>query len=207
MLCGPSRQRAQTSFHSALQGANLCRLPALPTTLGSKSIETSHSKAGGMQNAAEMLNSSHMPAEADAPGELRVLVVDDNVDAATSLSYLLQLLGCTMAVAFGGVMALRVAQLFQPAVVFVDLEMPGPDGYEVLAEAKKLGGPIAGALFVCLTGRGEATDERRCLDAGFDRFVTKPMAPEVLREILMEARQRASGAMGLVLRPGDQPPT
>src|SRR4051812_4136963 len=65
-----------------------------------------------------------MSSDAEVP-ELRALVVDDNVDAATSLSYLLQLLGCKTAVAFGGGMGLRVAQLFQPAIVFLDLDMPG----------------------------------------------------------------------------------
>lgn len=126
--------------------------------------------------------------------ELRVLVVDDNVDAATSLSYLLQLLGCKTAVAFGGVMGLRVAELFQPSLVFLDLDMPGQDGCAVLAEAKKLGGPVANALFVCLTGRSQEGDERRCISAGFDRFIPKPIEPLAMQAVLTEARRRMSAA-------------
>jgi CheY-like chemotaxis protein len=125
---------------------------------------------------------------------LRALVVDDNVDAATSLSYLLQLLGCKTAVAFGGTMALRVAQLFQPSLVFLDLDMPGQDGCETLVEIRNLGGAVSSALFVCLTGRSEPADEKRCLDAGFDHFVAKPMEPDVLREVLEEAGKKAARA-------------
>lgn len=124
------------------------------------------------------------------PVELRALVIDDNVDAATSLSYLLQLLGCKTAVAFGGETGLRVAQLFQPTLMFLDLDMPGRDGYEVIAEARRFDGPVAQALFVCLTARNESTDEQRCLDAGFDRFLTKPMKPGALQLLLEEARER-----------------
>jgi CheY-like chemotaxis protein len=133
-----------------------------------------------------------MPAELDSRKEVRALVVDDNVDAATSLSYLLQLLGCKTAVAFGGTMGLRVAQLFQPSIVFLDLDMPRPDGCKVLADVRKLDGPVAAALFVCLTGRDDPNDERRCLDAGFDRFVRKPTEPGVLGELLIEARKASN---------------
>jgi CheY-like chemotaxis protein len=132
-----------------------------------------------------------MPTDSDSPVELRALVVDDNVDAATSLSYILQLLGCKTAVAFGGAMGLRVAQLFQPAVVFLDIGMPGQDGFEVLAEARRVGA-MAGAYLVCLTGRSDPSDERACLDAGFDRFVKKPMEADVLHDVLVEARKRVN---------------
>jgi CheY-like chemotaxis protein len=128
--------------------------------------------------------------------ELRALVIDDNVDAATSLSYLLQLLGCKTAVDFGGVMGLRVAQLFSPAIVFLDLDMPGQDGCDVLAELKSLPGPGKDALFVCLTGRSEPNDELRCLSAGFDRFVSKPMEADTLRVLLETAQNRIGVASG-----------
>ena len=126
--------------------------------------------------------------------ELRVLVVDDNLDAATSLTYLLQILGCKTAVAFGGLMALRVAQLFQPALVFLDLDMPGPDGCEVLAQIRQMEGPVSDALFVCLTGRDDPSDEERCRKAGFDRFVSKPIEPELLQAVLAQAASRVGRA-------------
>ena len=132
-----------------------------------------------------------MGSDSEFP-ELRALVVDDNVDAATSLSYLLQLLGCKTAVGFGGVMGVRVAHLFQPAIVFLDLDMPGPDGCEVLNELKKLEGQISNVLYVCLTGRSEPGDEERCIAAGFDRFISKPMEPAALHALLGEARDRAA---------------
>ena len=131
-------------------------------------------------------------------GELRILVVDDLVDAATSLSYLLQGLGCKTAVAFGGEMGLRVTTLFQPDLVFLDLHMPGHDGCEILAQARQTEGRVANAVFVCLTGAATAEQEQRCLSAGFDYFVRKPMEPDALGQLLLAACQRkASHAAGL----------
>ena len=69
-----------------------------------------------------------MTSTAPLSPELRALVIDDNIDAANALSYLLQLHGCRTAVAFGGSTGLRIAQLFKPVVVFLDLEMSGEDG-------------------------------------------------------------------------------
>lgn len=131
-----------------------------------------------------------MSAEAEFP-DLSVLVVADNVDAATSRSYLLQLLGCKTAVAFGATMGLRVAQLFQPALVLLDLDMPGQDGCEVLAEAKKENSNLCNAWSVCLTGRDHPEDEERCIRAGFDLFVRKPLEPAAMQAILIDARRRA----------------
>ncbi|WP_161974510.1 response regulator [Piscinibacter terrae] len=145
-----------------------------------------------------------MTAENGASVELRALVVDDNIDAATSLGYLLQLLGCKTATAFDGVSALRVAQVFQPGIVFLDLDMPGPDGCEVLAQARALEGPVARALFVCFTGRSEPADERRCLEAGFDRFLPKPMEPAVLQELLSHAHRRLAAGNQMSRRSADQ---
>ena len=124
------------------------------------------------------------------PDELRVLVIDDDIDAANSLSYLLQITGHPTAVAYGGTMGLRIAQLFKPALVFLDLQMAGEDGCEVLAEARR-DGTLPRALYICLTGSTEADARDRCLAAGFDFFVPKPMPPEALGEILRAARSYA----------------
>jgi CheY-like chemotaxis protein len=142
-------------------------------------------------------------SEEAGPADLRVLIVDDDIDTATSFSYVLQILGCKTAVAFGGAMGLRVAQLFQPNLVFLDLGMPGADGRETLIAARAMEGPVSSAMFVCLTGRSDPDEERRCLEAGFDRFVSKPMDASLLPEVLAEARARASAAAPAL--PGEQP--
>jgi two-component system CheB/CheR fusion protein len=125
-----------------------------------------------------------------SPPELRVLVIDDNLDAAISFSYLLQVIGCRTSTAFGGEMGVRVAQLFQPVLVFIDLNMPGPDGCEVVSQLRQMGGGLAEALCVCLTATGHSDEEPRCLAAGFDRFLQKPLEPAVLAELIALARSR-----------------
>lgn len=142
-----------------------------------------------------------------SPAELRVLIVDDDIDSATSFSYVLQMLGCKTAVGFGGAMGVRVAQLFNPGLVFLDLAMPGPDGCETMLAMRALGGLVADAMFVCLTGRSDPADERRCLDAGFDHFMPKPMEAAMLADLLAQARTRVSAVVPHV--PGakhDDPP-
>lgn len=134
-----------------------------------------------------------MNNDIDDLAELRVLIVDDNVDAATSLSYLLQMIGCKTAVAFGGEMGVRVAELFQPALLFLDLNMPGHDGCEVLARIKSLEGRTAQAMSVCLTATGQDEDAQRCLAAGFDQFVQKPLESQALTDMLLLARARQAG--------------
>src|SRR6476619_4006472 len=96
------------------------------------------------------------------PDELRVLVVDDDIAAANSLSYLLQIAGCPTAVAYGGEMGVRIAQLFKPALVFLDLDMPGPGGWEMLSVAKREG-RLPRSLFVCLTDSSDPASQDKCL--------------------------------------------
>ena len=124
------------------------------------------------------------------PDELRVLVVDDDIAAANSLSYLLQITGCPTAVAYGGEMGVRIAQLFKPALVFLDLHMPGADGCQILSEAK-LEGRLPRALYVCLTESADPTEREKCLTGGFDFFIPKPLQAEALGEILRAARSHA----------------
>jgi two-component system OmpR family response regulator len=144
--------------------------------------------------------------DARAIPEVRVLVVDDNVDAATSLGYLLQLMGAKTAVAFGGEMALRLVRLFQPMLVLIDLHMPGPDGCEVMRRARALPGFEPGALFVCFSASREPEDRRRCMDAGFDYFVSKPVDPAELANILGAAQERQRGQARVTPRRAGRPP-
>ncbi len=128
--------------------------------------------------------------------ELRVLIVDDHVDCASSLGCILETMGCRTATAFGGDMGLRMASLFKPDLVFLDLEMPGANGCEVLAEVRRLGEPLSEAMYVCLTGTQTARAEAQCAAAGFDEFVRKPISYLALARIVARAHDRPRGGGG-----------
>jgi PAS domain S-box-containing protein len=135
-------------------------------------------------------------ASADTPDAralpLRVLVVDDNTDAADSLALMLRLNGHEVETANDGPAALQAAPRFGPDVVLLDIGMPGMNGYEV---AVRLRDQVAGqrALLVALTGWGQDDDRRRAMDAGFDHHLTKPVDLGHLNLVLHagEARRRA----------------
>jgi PAS domain S-box-containing protein len=113
----------------------------------------------------------------------RVLVVDDNRDAAESLGMLLRLSGCEVEVAFSGVTAIEIVEQFEPAVVLLDIGMPGMDGYETVRRlrASRRGKEM---LLVALTGWGQKEDKQRALEAGFDEHLTKPMDPAMPERVL-----------------------
>jgi signal transduction histidine kinase/CheY-like chemotaxis protein len=136
----------------------------------------------------------------------RVLCVDDNVDACTSLAMMLQLSGHEAVTANDGPAALATAASYQPDIVLLDIGLPGMDGYEVCkrlrAEPK-----FTGLLIVALTGWGQEEDRRRSQEAGFDLHVTKPIDPQYLEEVLRTngrpRRETAQAAQGLSTRPED----
>ena len=144
-----------------------------------------------------------MTAEAVELSDLRVLVIDDNIDVANSLSHLLQMIGCRTAVAYGGEMGLRIAELFHPSLVFLDQRMPGLDGCEVLAQSRDARTTLAEAMCVCLTALDGAEVEAECRQAGFDAFVRKPLEPPTLYELLNKAQARtiANAAIGRMVDP------
>ena len=109
----------------------------------------------------------------------RILVVDDNVDAATTLQLLLKSLGHEVLAVFDGHRALSTALAFRPDVVLLDIGMPGLDGYEVarrLRESKR-GEPLR---IIAVTGWGLEADRARSREAGFDVHLVKPVDPNVL---------------------------
>jgi PAS domain S-box-containing protein len=125
--------------------------------------------------------------EADrAQDTRRVLVVDDNYDAAESLAELLGTLGHHTRVAHSGVEAVATALEFQPDLVFLDIGMPGISGYEV-AKRLRTHPEVASAMIVALTGWGTEEDKRRAKDAGFDEHVTKPIEIGVIENVLARA--------------------
>jgi CheY-like chemotaxis protein len=128
----------------------------------------------------EMQRSSDRTA-VNAP--LRVLVVDDNQDAAESLAVLLQLEGHNVAVAFDGPTALSEAAKSHPQVILLDIGMPGMDGYQVVRELRERPATRT-AVILALTGYGQPEDRARAKAAGFNDHLTKPIDPTVLMSVL-----------------------
>ena len=116
-------------------------------------------------------------------GCLRVLVVDDNIEAAESLMMLLEVFGHQVRVARDGPTALRRACEDVPEVMLVDIGLPGMDGCEVARGARRIP-ELREVWLVAFTGYGSDEDRQRTLGAGFDLHLTKPVDPAVLRELL-----------------------
>jgi PAS domain S-box-containing protein len=119
----------------------------------------------------------------------RILIVDDNRDAAASLGMLLEISGCTVSVAFDGGQALEMLESFRPDTVLLDIGMPEMDGYEV---ARRMRADPHGrdVLLVALTGWGQEEDKRRARAAGFDEHLTKPVDPALLHALFRAARPK-----------------
>jgi PAS domain S-box-containing protein len=117
----------------------------------------------------------------------RILVVDDNRDAAKSLAMLLRLDGHEVRVAHDGQSALAKVQTERPEIVFLDIGMPGMDGYEVAKELRKLAGS-ENMVLVALTGYGQEADRRRSEDAGFDNHLVKPVEVGDIKAILAQSK-------------------
>jgi PAS domain S-box-containing protein len=127
-----------------------------------------------------------MPDEGAASGPLRVLVVDDNADAADSLVALLEVLGHTVTVAHDGVQGLQAARGFVPDLVFLDIGLPGMSGYQVAREIRRTAA-LRRAVLIALTGWGSQSDQRQSQEAGFDQHLTKPVSLEALEQALAAA--------------------
>lgn len=118
-------------------------------------------------------------------GGLRVLVVDDDQDAASSLGMLLDALGAEVDVVNDGAAALARFAAKTPSVILLDIGMPQMDGYEV-ARALRSRFPAHRATIIGLTGWGQPEDRRRAREAGFDHHLVKPAQLEVLRDLLSD---------------------
>jgi CheY-like chemotaxis protein len=127
-------------------------------------------------------NADEQSVEMPSSGR-RLLVVDDNKDAAVSLATLLRLKGHEVRVAHDGPSALAMASAFRPSMVFLDIGMPEMDGYEVARRIRQQAGsqPV---VLAALTGWGQEEDRRRSLAAGFDHHLVKPPEPTVIDSLL-----------------------
>jgi CheY-like chemotaxis protein len=140
------------------------------------------------------------------PPPLRVLVVDDNVDFAVSFGQLLELLGCEVRVAHDARSALTRASMLRPQLVFMDLDLGAENGSEVMTALRRLLHDDEGMTIVCLTGNSRPEMELVCRKAGFDLFLLKPIANDLLREVLDACRQRAATARHAQPMGGGIPP-
>jgi CheY-like chemotaxis protein len=117
---------------------------------------------------------------------LRVLIVDDNKDAADTLSQLLTSMNQDVCTVYDGPAAIAAARTFQPELVLLDIGMPEISGYEVvraLRSEKSLTKPV----MVAVTGWGQGSDREQAMDAGFDYHFVKPMSEKLLRTLLTDS--------------------
>jgi CheY-like chemotaxis protein len=113
----------------------------------------------------------------------RVLVVDDNIDAAESLARLLRLHGHEVRLAFNGVSALEVARVFRCEAVVLDIGLPGMDGYEV-ARRLRADPETRDALLIAASGYGQEEDRQMSQEAGFTHHLVKPVDYAALERLL-----------------------
>jgi CheY-like chemotaxis protein len=126
-----------------------------------------------------------------APNSSRILVVEDNRDAAESLSMLLEILGHRVRVAADGFIALDSLAENSFDVILIDIGLPAMDGYTLAGHIREL--PQAKAMrLIALTGYGQDEDRRRALEAGFDEHLVKPVDIDRLQALIAQASASAN---------------
>ena len=113
----------------------------------------------------------------------RILVVDDNIDAARSMAMMLRAMGHEAAVAHDGPGALETNAKFEPHLVLLDIGLPGMDGYAIVERLRTMPGGDR-LKIAALTGYGEEQDRKRSREAGFDHHFVKPLALPTLEALL-----------------------
>jgi PAS domain S-box-containing protein len=133
-------------------------------------------------------NDEQTPSLAQKASGHRILVVDDNQDAADSLAMLLRMQGHHVRVANNGFDALEAVNVERPDIVFLDIGMPKMDGYEV-ARRLRLQPGANHLVLAALTGWGQKEDRRKSEEAGFDYHLVKPLEPKALEQVLAELKK------------------
>jgi CheY-like chemotaxis protein len=113
----------------------------------------------------------------------RVLVVDDNADAAGMLALLLRRAGHTVDVAYSGASAMAAARAHIPQVILLDIGMPRMNGLKVARQFREMS-ETQDSLIVAVTGHGREEDRERTKEAGFDHHLVKPVSPEQILELI-----------------------
>jgi CheY-like chemotaxis protein len=119
----------------------------------------------------------------------RILVADDNRDAADTLALILELDGHEVQKAYDGLEALKLAEEFRPQIALLDIGMPHMDGYQT---ARRIRDRPWGdsVLLVALTGWGQEQDRRQASEAGFDQHLVKPVDPQAIVSLVEQTRSR-----------------
>jgi len=131
----------------------------------------------------ESLDSGLAKMSSELAQRRRVLVVDDNRDAADSLAILLRFSGVEVHVAHDGSAALEAMRVFQAEIVILDLGMPGMDGYDVARRIRQ-NRQHKDVVLIALTGWGQPEDRKRSNEAGFDHHLVKPVEVDALQALL-----------------------
>jgi signal transduction histidine kinase/ActR/RegA family two-component response regulator len=150
---------------------------------------------GPTEAAGEVDNAPATDAASAGERPMRVLVVDDNEDAANSMADMLRLMGHHAEVAYSGLMAMHMAEDVEPDLVMLDIGLPEIDGYEVARRLRR--SRRRRVRLVAVTGYGAEGDKRRAREAGFDEHAVKPVLPEALAGILQRARSAEAMPSGL----------
>jgi signal transduction histidine kinase len=131
--------------------------------------------------AAQRIEGPPVAVAPNGPAPRRILVVDDSADAAESLALLLRMKGHEVSVAYDGPRAVELAESERPAVMLLDIGLPGMDGYEVCRRVRERG---LETYIVAMTGYGQDKDRERSLEAGFDGHAVKPVGMEELMRVI-----------------------
>jgi signal transduction histidine kinase/CheY-like chemotaxis protein len=179
-------------------GIGLALVRTLVELHGGSVAVHSNGKGCGASFVVRLPKAAALPAPASAPAitrqpsqprtnALRILVVDDNVDAASTLAMVLDTLDVERRIENNGASALRTAEEFAPHVVLLDIGMSGMDGYEV-ARQLRANPRHAGVVLVAVTGWSHAPDRQRSQAAGFDHHIAKPVDIPALLALLDRIR-------------------
>jgi CheY-like chemotaxis protein len=169
--------RGRIEAHSAGLGLGsefIVRLPVLPPS----EMGTDTASTGTAKQAAR---------------DWRVLVVDDNVDAANMIAIMLQLFGHLTETVYSAQSALEMAVEYRPDFVVLDIGLPGMDGYEVARRLRQIP-ELKDIRLIAATGYGQDADRQRSEEAGFDYHLVKPIDPEKLQTVLEMLGRRPNSA-------------
>jgi len=176
-------------------GLGLALVKGLVEMHGGEVYAHSHGRGRGSEFLLELPLHSGAAASADppvppaAPCRRRVLVIEDNADAADSLRALLEFLRHTVEVAYSGQEGLDRARAFKPDVVLCDIGLPGMDGFEV-ASAFRADPSLASVALIALSGYALPDDLERAANAGFSRHMAKPASPDAIQRLLEELTRK-----------------